>query len=311
VTAYTTYKSALLPLVGGDSGTWGTELNTSTFPVFDANLGGYASVGLSSTNVTLSAGQDQAAILRLTGAISADITVTTACQGFKMVENYTSGNYQVIITNGSGVSAYIPQNTATTLIIDATNGVRPAAYGVPCGTLIPFAGNATALMPGGWLFAAGQAVSRTNYSGLFNVLGTIYGSGDGSTTFNLPDLRGRSIFGLDNMGGSAAGRISLGLLGNIASGTTLGSTGGEENHGLQVTETPSHTHSVSDPGHGHTYNAVNNNVGLGSGGTVYLSGMYTGTTGTGYTGISLGNTGGSGPHNNTPPGIILNWLIKH
>jgi microcystin-dependent protein len=309
---YTTYKGAYLPVVSGDVGVWGTDLNNSTFPVFDANLGGYASVSISNANITLSTGQDQTAILRLTGAISTNITVTTACQGFKMVENYTTGNYSVIISNGGSVSAYVPQNTPTILIADPTNGVRPASYGVPCGTLIPFCGNATAIMPGGWLFAAGQAVSRTSFVGLFNTIGTTYGTGDGSTTFNLPDLRGRSIFGLDNMGGTAAGRISLGILGNISSGTTLGSTGGEENHGLVTTEIPAHTHSVNDSGHYHSYKGSGGNYqNWFQGGSAAPGAVTTLNTDTAWTGISIANAGGSGPHNTTPPGIILNWLIKH
>ena len=63
--------------------------------------------------------------------------------------------------------------------------------------------------PNGWLLCYGQAVSRETYDQLFAAIGTIYGSGDGATTFNLPDLRGRTIVGLNNMGGSDSGVLSL------------------------------------------------------------------------------------------------------
>lgn len=75
--------------------------------------------------------------------------------------------------------------------------------------------------PAGWLLCDGSAVSRTTYAGLFAVIGTWYGVGDGSTTFNLPDLRGRVVAGKDDMGGNAAGR----LMNPPLFGATLGASG--------------------------------------------------------------------------------------
>ena len=72
---------------------------------------------------------------------------------------------------------------------------------MPAGMLFPFAG---ASAPTGYLLCHGQAVSRTTYADLFTAIGTTYGTGDGSSTFNLPDLRGRVIAGQDDMGGSSA-----------------------------------------------------------------------------------------------------------
>jgi microcystin-dependent protein len=101
---------------------------------------------------------------------------------------------------------------------------------VPVGVVSAFAGvNA----PAGWLMCAGQAVSRTDYSALFNALSTTYGSGDGSTTFNLPDLRGRVPAGVDNMGGSAASRLTSTVL---TASNTLGATGGAQTHTLDGTQ---------------------------------------------------------------------------
>lgn len=100
---------------------------------------------------------------------------------------------------------------------------------VPAGCVMPFAG---ATPPDGWLLCYGQAVSRTSYSDLFAAIGTTYGAGDGSTTFNLPDLRGRVAAGKDDMGGSAAGRLT-----SAVSGATLGASGGEQSHTLSASTT--------------------------------------------------------------------------
>lgn len=144
----------------------------------------------------------------------------------------------------------------------------------PVGMLAPFAG---ASAPDGWLLCAGQAVSRSTYAALFAVVSTTYGSGDGSTTFNLPDLRGRTAVGKDDMGGSAANRVTAGISG--IAGITLGAVGGNENvhqhsHTNTATFTGSavntgnqsadHTHSGTtgndSPDHSHTYTIPNWNA---------------------------------------------------
>ena len=95
---------------------------------------------------------------------------------------------------------------ATTAFVQTAVG---ALVTIPSGMLAPFAG---ATAPTGWFLCHGQAVSRSTYANLFAVLGTTYGAGDGTatsgTTFNLPDLRGRTIAGQDDMGGSAASRLT-------------------------------------------------------------------------------------------------------
>lgn len=146
----------------------------------------------------------------------------------------------------------------------------------PTGVVLPFAGAAA---PSGWILCAGQAVSRSTYSDLFGAIGTTYGVGDGSTTFNLPDLRGRVPGGKDNMGGTAANRLTVG--GSGVAGTTLGAGGGAETHTLVMAQLP--------------------------------SGVIT----TGGSSISRGNTtsdlqspGNSQAHNNTQPTLILNYIIK-
>jgi microcystin-dependent protein len=158
----------------------------------------------------------------------------------------------------------------------------------PPGTVVDYAG---ATEPTGWLFCYGQAVDRTTYAGLFAAIGTTFGSGDGSTTFNLPDIRGRVTAGQDDMGGTSANRLT-GLSGGV-NGDTFGATGGSESHVLLATEMPAHTHNV-------TYSNVEQ-AGFPSS---------RGTAGSGESTRATASAGGGGAHNNVQPTIILNKIIK-
>lgn len=145
------------------------------------------------------------------------------------------------------------------------------------GELAPFAGSTA---PEGSLLCYGQAVSRTDYVGLYTAIGTTYGTGDGSTTFNLPDLRGRSPFGKDDMGGSAASRITS------ISATALGTSGGAESHAHQVTGT--------------TGASTDNTLQSGS------NASSLGPSTTHAHGINFASASAVG----LPPLLITNWLIR-
>jgi microcystin-dependent protein len=180
------------------------------------------------------------------------------------------------------------------------------ALRLPTGVVVPFAG---ATAPDGYLLCYGQAVSRSTYSDLFAATGTTYGAGDGSTTFNVPDLRGRVPAGKDDMGGPAANRITNG--GSGITGTTLGANGGAETHTLTTAQMPAHNHGVTDPSHLHnmlTRADLDNSGGAGA----YSAGASNlgQTSQSAFTGISIQNTGGGGAHNNTQPTIILNHIIS-
>lgn len=159
---------------------------------------------------------------------------------------------------------------------------------VPVGAVMAFAGSSA---PANWLLCDGSAVSRTTYGQLFAAIGTTYGTGDGSTTFNLPDLRGRVPAGKDNMGGSAASRLTSG--GSGITGTTLGAVGGAETHTLTTAQMPSHNHNV-----GLNLNAVN---------VQNAASSYIGTTTGNW---NTQSTGGDGAHNNTQPTIVLNYIVR-
>lgn len=131
----------------------------------------------------------------------------------------------------------------------AISSALGGAGAVPIGVVNPFAG---ANAPAGWLLCFGQAVSRTAYPVLFTTLSTTYGSGDGSTTFNIPDMRGRVVAGEDDMGGTAANRLTNAVSG--VAGATLGAVGGN-----QIMHAHDHVNSATFTGtaasHGHTQNA--------------------------------------------------------
>lgn len=172
-----------------------------------------------------------------------------------------------------------------------------AAGLVPVGAVLTYAG---ATAPTGWLLARGQAVSRTEYAALFAAIGVAHGPGDGSTTFNLPDGRGRVAVGKDNMGGTPANRVTAAVSGLAA--TTLGATGGDQR--LQ-----DHNHAVTDPGHAHSTPTVES--GSSPSGQIGVDGASSafGQTDSAPTGITVQNAGGGGSAN-VQPSIVLNWIIR-
>ena len=169
----------------------------------------------------------------------------------------------------------------------------------PVATVLSYAGSTA---PAGWLLCNGAAVSRTTYAGLFSVIGTTYGAGDGSTTFNVPDARGRSIIGA----GAGTGLTNR----------ALGATGGTETHTLTAAEMPVHNHAVTDPGHDHQTNgSVNTGAAVASQLGHSGGGSNDGTTfaivNNATTGITIGNAGSGSAHNNMSPFLALNCIIKH
>lgn len=142
---------------------------------------------------------------------------------------------------------------ATTAFVAAESVVAS-----PIGMITAYAGSTA---PSRWLLCFGQAISRTTYSSLFAVISTTYGVGDGSTTFNVPDLRGRTVAGLDNMGGTDAGRLST--------ANTLGTSTG--------TETVTLTSGESGvPAHSHANTLTNNAVTSGGHSADHSHGFQTG-----------------------------------
>jgi len=139
--------------------------------------------------------------------------------------------------------------------------------------------------PKGWAFCNGQFLPINQNQALFAILGTTYG-GNGQTTFALPDLRGR---------------IPI----HVGQGNTLGQAGGQQAHTLTISELPAHNHSISG-------NSGDPNVGVVNAATwAKLGGEYTSS----FTALttmhpsSVTNVGGSQPHNNMAPYLVINFII--
>lgn len=179
----------------------------------------------------------------------------------------------------------------------------PGSAAVPIGSLMMWP---TATAPAQWLICNGAAVSRNLYAALFSVIGTTYGVGDGSTTFNVPNL---------------AGRVPRGVDGTY----TLAATGGADGVNLIATDLPYHAHNLTDPGHSHTLNnaAQNNQFFNGLAGTNRQSEIASslGATDIATTGITIDPSllDGSGnpvlPGNRTlvnivNPYLAVNYIIK-
>jgi microcystin-dependent protein len=229
---------------------------------------------------------------------------------------YTGGgaahnNIQPSIVKLSAIK-YTPESTVGTPIAPATSvsGYWSAA-------------------PTGYLAEDGSAVSRATYANLFNAIGTTYGVGDGLTTFNLPDSRGR---------------VSVNKSSDVEF-NAMGKKYGEKSHVLTIAELASHTHiqdahahGVYDPGHNHSQNGhshpqmvtnplagwpgIRNDYDSDAMGNIYSQGITTGvTTATNNpstTGIGIYNatatnqyTGGGGAHNEIQPSIVKMFAIKY
>lgn len=189
------------------------------------------------------------------------------------------------------------------------------AFSFP-GAIFPLPNNTFETgIPTGWLLCNGQAVSRRTYSTLFNVIGISYGSGDNRTTFNLPDLRGRTIAGRETMGGvSTSGRLTNSRPGNV-DGTLLGAIGGSETHTLSSQEAGLNSHN-----HSHTlsvsWGGDNERGNRCDGGNGSTTGRFeSSTTYTIIWNYSFTSNATSIPsatsHPNLPPLVFLNWAIKY
>ena len=176
--------------------------------------------------------------------------------------------------------------------VRATVGAGSAEISVPAGTpagvIVDYGGTSA---PSGWLLCDGSAVSRSTYADLFTAIATAYGVGDGSTTFNLPDFRGRVAVGL----------------GTHADVNGLGDSDGM---GTVANRRPKHRHTVNDAGHVHD---LKGNMDAGAGGSAYRgystwaanSGLVVSAT----TGITVGND----PTNDSldaPAYLVANKIIK-
>ncbi|UPK23876.1 tail fiber protein [Bradyrhizobium sp. 195] len=209
------------------------------------DIAGATVTGGSSTAYTLSTFQSFDTLARLNGQVIAFTPHTTSTAGSPNITlNVDSLGAKTIQLNpGVDVPAgYLVAGSPYVVIYNAANGVFylqnsfANPYLIPIGATIDFIGSTSP--NSSFVLPYGQAISRSTYSTLFSLISTTYGSGDGSSTFNIPDLRGRVVAGKDDMGGSAASRLS----GSFITGpTTLGGTGGSESRQLATSNLPPYT----------------------------------------------------------------------
>ncbi|NBO25405.1 MAG: hypothetical protein EBU96_01170 [Actinobacteria bacterium] len=230
----------------------------------------------------------------------------------------TAGQTRVISLNSLNITGAIPGvskiNAGTNIALSPAEATSYAeiSFDLP-GTIWPWPRDEQSGPPSGWLFCFGQQnLSRVVYSRLFSVIGINYGSGDGRSTFGLPDLRGRVIQGLETMGGAiSSGRITGSVSGNLAS--NLGAKGGTEFNTLNDSQVPSipHTHTVSSVTGGYTGGTENGN--RCSGGNGYPNGQFNGSGALGFNySFTLSTQSATAdPHPNIPPLAFFNWIIKY
>lgn len=316
---------AIKPEVGASNNTWGTKQNAA-FDIFDAAISGTPATVASATTTDLSA--TTVPTLNISGSVTIN-SFGSAVSG--MIRRlFFSGS--PLITHSANIdllgdtNRQISPGDTMEVISDGggvwrefNRGSNLTTTPVPVGSVMDYAGVAA---PSGWLLCFGQAVSRTTYSALFAVLSTTYGVGDGSTTFNLPDARGRVVAGQDDMGGTSANRLTTPL-----NGDTLGAVGGAESVALSIAELATHNHTFSDTAttgnasanHQHGGGATSSVAGSsqtsmqggapngGSDGTDQPSGsLHThSVTVSGTT----SNAGAGTAHNNVQPTLILNKIV--
>ena len=210
---------------------------------------------------------------------------------------YSAEGARSIILKANGTTLFTINTTNATATIpivlpaDPTTALQASTKQyvdtvMPSGMIMPFAGTSA---PTSWLACNGAAISRSTYATLYNAIGTTWGVGDGSTTFNVPDLRGTFLRGTGTNGtyGTAVGQA----VGTYAADTYL-----------------NHSHGISDPGHSHTVGAFAS-PGLSPGGTTYNTGSGTTNSGTSTTGISV-NTSTTGGTETKPKNYGVLYIIK-
>lgn len=320
---------------------WSTTAATNA--TVDANVDWSEGMAPSSVNDSARALMASVALYRddiagslVSGGSSTAYTVTTN-QGFASLSalNGQTLTIRFNATNGANPTLSVDGLTARSIQMDITNNVPTGAiransvhrvtynnaqacfivHGghslVPPGVISPYGGSAA---PNGYLLCDGSAVSRTTYADLFAAIGTAFGTGNGSTTFNVPDLNGRVPVGKDNAGGNNTNRITSAVAG--FDGDTLGAAGGDQ-------RVQTHNHTLTDPGHAHTLKASSSlaltnepsaNALAKPGNEIYRNAapdvnMQTGSIATNTTGITLADFG-AGSSQNVQPSLVVNYIIK-
>lgn len=293
--------------------TWGPVVNDN-FTTIDLNISGTQALSFAGANITLNSTQAKNLAFVCTGTLSANVSlIMPQTGGIFLVSNMTTGAFTltVLTSAGGSVGVVAPQGQRTLLYNNGTNVAFATDGAIEVGMGMDYWGT---VAPPRWIFPYGQALSRTTYAALFARIGTTYGAGDGSTTFNAPDKRDRASFGKGDMGGTPANRITN--LSGGWEGDTLGAAGGGQTRTLLTTNLPSFTTGGNSIDHSHNYDFPNSGTsfsytaGPTSTPILLISGL-TGTSSTGGQSTTHTHTytGASTPFGILPPGIVCNYIL--
>ncbi|MDX3971179.1 MAG: tail fiber protein [Bradyrhizobium sp.] len=323
VATYSATNELTLTTVEETKGTFGAGTKEvmagplASTSMFREDIAGAIATGGSSTAYTVSSYRQYATLAQLNGNLiaftphatnGATVTLNVDGLGAKPLRPAPGVELQTgVLIQGTPYAALYNNSDQVFYLF----GVG-AAPGIPLGATIDYWG---ATAPSShFVLAYGQAISRSVYAALFALFGTTYGAGDGSTTFNIPDIRGRVVAGLDPMGGSAAGRLTDAVSGF---GDTLGEAGGSQSVTLIAGQIP--TITSRNPAQSITVSTVSGGPilwqGAGSPAQVNASGgSYNLTSNPSISGnndisVTSNNTGGNA-HSNVQPTIVANKLLR-
>ena len=289
-------RSAIIELKGSVGGT-----HSTIYVIIPNNSKSYV---VRNSVVYASAGAD--VVMRVAG--NTPVTITPASNSFVVtngadVYNVAPATFPSAITvegaaifestvTVSGNAHFISNVTIRGDVHVVSKVCASAFYGdganitglLPTGAILPYGVTAA---PTGYKLCDGSAHTRTgtSTSALFTVIGTLYGVGNGSTTFNVPDLAGKFMAGI----GSGLTSVTAGMI----VGTTIGNTGGVQTVTLTTTQLPSFNHLAGS----NTWSNRDDASNILQSGTSVAS-------------VSTTSTGGGGAHSNIPPALIVQFIIK-
>lgn len=320
-----TYISQLVsanPAVGDATGQGDDHLRLLK-AVLQTQFPAFTAAALASSNAQL-----DAAVATVTGtASSVMLAGTVTAPGIAVAGSLTTGLYspaadQVAVTI-HGVQSLLMSSTAYTVpTANITLGAGNLSVGGTITATGPYSGGTgqlvptgsthvwwTAALPTGYVWANGASLATASFPALFALFG--YTFGGAGANFNVPDMREAAPVGTSTMGGTTSpGRIT-----NYVA-TTIGGFVGACLHLLTTGELPSHAHSITDPGHTHTFassapQGVVVGGGSGVGGGQLVGSAVTSVIASATTGITTTNVnGGAGTHDNVSPSVVCNWIIK-
>jgi microcystin-dependent protein len=275
----------LIPTANASSNVGSAGMRINTVNAQNVNLLGTLNVGSSATvsgDILVSGSGSVTGNLSTAGNLfSTSARTSTSISTGALVLSGGAGVAGNLHVGGAIVTPTMPTGTSNTAVA-TTAFVQNNS--IPTGGLMMWP---TASAPSGYLLCNGGAVSRTTYAALFAIIGTTFGIGDNSTTFNLPNYTNRLPVGAGGLYAAAA-------------------TGGSKD---AVVVSHTHTASVTDPGHSHQTGSTTTDTGFSGARSTGTSGVATSTATTGIS-VGISTTGSSGTDANMPPYLSIYFIIK-